>query len=77
MYIAGQLIGSPLFGWSADKFGRKTTVVLATFSYAAISIVMIFITNFPAFTILRFIGGAVRGVSDVFYPEENNIITAS
>ncbi|XP_055332211.1 organic cation/carnitine transporter 2-like [Paramacrobiotus metropolitanus] len=59
IYFLGQLIGS-FFNWTADVYGRKTTLLLATLLFTCLNTGLIFIADYVLFSILRFIVGFCR-----------------
>ena len=55
------IVGGFLFGWIADRFGRKPSYILFTAAYSLAAIVGSFLTNWDAFTVTRVIAGVAMG----------------
>ncbi|XP_055332957.1 organic anion transporter 3-like [Paramacrobiotus metropolitanus] len=68
IYFLGQIAGTPFFGWAADKFGRRITLLLSNLVYASLTAGLIFSRDFLSFAILRFcVGLATQGINSSFY----------
>lgn len=59
--FAGIMVGTMLFGWLGDRFGRRRTVLCGFLVLAAASIGTSFATSIPALVMLRFLTGAAIG----------------
>jgi MFS transporter, AAHS family, 4-hydroxybenzoate transporter len=67
----GLLVGSLVYGWIADHFGRRATIIFGVFNFAIPILLTIWVTNAIVFTvfgfqvsqlaILRFVGGIGMG----------------
>jgi MFS transporter, AAHS family, 4-hydroxybenzoate transporter len=57
----GLLVGSLVYGWIADRFGRRTTIIFGVFNFGLPILLTIWATNLTELTILRFIGGVGMG----------------
>lgn len=55
LWLAGILIGALVFGWAADRFGRRRLFVLTLLLYSTASFAAAFSVNFWMFLILRVI----------------------
>jgi len=57
----GLLVGSLIYGWIADHFGRRFTIIFGVFNFAIPILLTIWATNVTQLSILRFIGGVGMG----------------
>ncbi|HUK59921.1 MAG TPA: MFS transporter [Stellaceae bacterium] len=57
----GLLVGSLFYGWMADRFGRKFTIVFGTFNFGLPVLLTLWATNVQELMVLRFIGGMGMG----------------
>ncbi len=57
----GLLVGSLFYGWMADRFGRKFTIVFGTFNFGIPVLLTIWAANVEQLMVLRFIGGIGMG----------------
>lgn len=55
LWLAGILIGALVFGWAADRYGRRRLFVLTLLLYAIATFAAAFSVNFWMFLVLRFI----------------------
>lgn len=55
------IVGGFLFGWIADRFGRKPSYILFTATYSVAAIVGSTLTEFDAFVVTRVIAGIAMG----------------
>ncbi|MBY6681794.1 MFS transporter [Rhodococcus sp. BP-316] len=55
------IAGGFIFGWTADKWGRRPTYVAFTTIYGTLAILGAFLTNFELFTITRVVAGIAMG----------------
>jgi MFS family permease len=55
------IVGGFLFGWIADRYGRKPSYILFTASYSIAAIVGSTLSDFDAFVITRVIAGVAMG----------------
>jgi MFS transporter, putative metabolite:H+ symporter len=60
--FAGMFIGTLLFGWISDRFGRKTTFTYSLLWYSAATFIMAFSTSAQSIDLWRFIAGLGIGV---------------
>src|ERR1700677_2171110 len=51
------LIGSPLLGYLADRYGRKRVIVYASFYFGVMTAAAVLATNVQGLTLLRFLAG--------------------
>jgi MFS family permease len=62
-YMGGVFVGCIFFGWASDRFGRRTTMLVAAVIQTVSSIAAAFATNYIIFIFLRFcIAFSVSGV---------------
>ncbi|XP_001379831.4 solute carrier family 22 member 6-B-like [Monodelphis domestica] len=59
MYLAGQLLGSLVFGMLSDRFGRRKILMCTSLMIIITSTCVAFVPTFTAFVILRFFIGSV------------------
>jgi MFS transporter, AAHS family, 4-hydroxybenzoate transporter len=57
----GLLVGSLIYGWIADRFGRRFTIIFGVFNFAIPVLLTIWATTVTQLSILRFIGGIGMG----------------
>lgn len=57
----GLLVGSLTYGWIADRYGRRFTIILGTFNFAIPILLTVWATNINELAALRFIGGVGMG----------------
>ena len=57
----GLLVGSLIYGWIADRFGRRFTIIFGVFNFAIPVLLTIWVTSVTQLSILRFIGGIGMG----------------
>ncbi|MGV9798436.1 MFS transporter [Mycobacterium sp. NPDC003449] len=55
------IVGGFLFGWIADRFGRKPSYILFTGTYSVAAIVGSLLTDYDAFVVTRVIAGVAMG----------------
>ncbi|OQV24424.1 putative Solute carrier family 22 member 12 [Hypsibius exemplaris] len=68
IYFLGQMLSTPLFGWSADKFGRRPTLLLSNLLYTILTIGLVFSRDYTSFVLLRFFVGVARqGMNSSFF----------
>jgi MFS transporter, AAHS family, 4-hydroxybenzoate transporter len=65
--LLGSMVGAFAFGYLADRFGRKRTLVLCMILFGALNIGSAYATSIESFTLLRFLcgiglGGAIPNV---------------
>jgi len=63
-YMGGVFVGCLVFGWASDKFGRRTTMLVASVIQIVASIAAAFSVNYIMFIFLRFL--VAFSVSGVF-----------
>ena len=61
MALLGILIGSPLGGWAADKWGRKPLFMIDISLFVLASLAQFFTTSAEALMIIRFVMGIAIG----------------
>jgi MFS transporter, AAHS family, 4-hydroxybenzoate transporter len=61
MTFLGLLIGSLIYGWLGDRFGRKTTIIIGTFNYGIPVLLTIWASNVQELIVLRIVGGIGMG----------------
>jgi AAHS family 4-hydroxybenzoate transporter-like MFS transporter len=57
----GLLVGSLIYGWIADRFGRRATIIFGVFNFAIPILLTVWATNVTQLSILRFVGGVGMG----------------
>jgi len=57
LFYVGSLFGNVLFGFIADKYGRRTSFFILLFMEVTISIITCFSGNYTIFTVLRTLNG--------------------
>ena len=57
----GGLVSTFLLGWFAERFGRKTTIVIATAAFSVASLLCAFAWNFTSLFVLRGLQGLGGG----------------
>lgn len=68
VFFAGLLLGVFCMGYSADRFGRKPTIITATLVMVAIGTILPFMPNIEGFLVLRFIHGFTKmGVFTIIF----------
>lgn len=55
------IVGGFLFGWIADRFGRKPSYILFTASYSIAAIIGSTLSDFDTFVVTRVIAGVAMG----------------
>ena len=55
--LLGGLFGPPLFGYLADRFGRKTAVILGAFFFGLFTLAQVWANSLGSMMVLRFIAG--------------------
>ncbi|HLI20117.1 MAG TPA: MFS transporter [Stellaceae bacterium] len=69
----GMTLGSPLFGWLSEIYGRKPVMVWTTGGFGALSIAAAFAWNYDSLLVIRLIEGLALGgqvpVSNALYSE--------
>jgi MFS family permease len=60
-YLAGAVLGALLFGWLADRYGRKPLFMVTLGLYLSATALSGLAPNFTCFTIFRFLTGAGIG----------------
>ena len=59
--FVGLLVGSLIYGWIADRFGRRFTIILGVFNFAVPILLTVWATTVTQLSILRFVGGIGMG----------------
>jgi AAHS family 4-hydroxybenzoate transporter-like MFS transporter len=59
--IVGTLVGGFIFGYLADRIGRRAAIILATATFGALTLCLAFAHNYVAFMVLRFLNGIALG----------------
>jgi AAHS family 4-hydroxybenzoate transporter-like MFS transporter len=59
--FVGLLVGSLTYGWIADHFGRRFTIILGTFNFGIPVLLTIWVSSVEQLAVLRFIGGIGMG----------------
>ena len=57
IYMSAMLVGSFVYGYLADKLGRRPASIMALFNVASGLLATAFMEDYISFTILRFITG--------------------
>lgn len=57
----GMMIGAPIGGWLAEKFGRRPILILAIGGFGLLSIASAFAWDFSSLLIIRFVEGLALG----------------
>ena len=57
----GLLVGSLSYGWIADRYGRRFTIILGTFNFGIPILLTVWATSINELAALRFIGGVGMG----------------
>ena len=57
IYFSGVMVGALIYGFFADKYGRKRTLAIAQLSGGILSFGIFIFRNYYAFVILRFFVG--------------------
>ena len=57
MYFAGAIIGTLMFGWILDHFGRFWTLMASNVNIMIMGIATPFASDFVSFTVIRFLTG--------------------
>lgn len=57
----GLLVGSLTYGWIADRYGRRFTIILGTFNFGIPILLTVWVTSINELAALRFIGGVGMG----------------
>jgi len=57
----GLLIGSLTYGWVADRFGRRFTIIFGVFNFGIPILLTVWATSVTQLAVLRFIGGVGMG----------------
>src|SRR3546814_14184411 len=60
-YVLGAVLGALLFGWLADRFGRKRLFTITLLLYLLATTATAFAPNFAVFALCRFLTGAGIG----------------
>ena len=55
--LLGGLFGPPIFGYLADRYGRKNTVIWGAFFFGAFTLAQVWANSLGSMTALRFIAG--------------------
>jgi AAHS family 4-hydroxybenzoate transporter-like MFS transporter len=64
----GLLVGSLFYGWLADRFGRKFTIVFGTFNFAIPVLLTVWVSSIEQLALLRFVAGiGMGGVVPIAY----------
>ncbi len=61
MQSIASIAGGFLFGWIADRWGRRPTYVAFTSIYGVLAVVGAFLNSFEAFTVTRVLAGVAMG----------------
>jgi MFS transporter, putative metabolite:H+ symporter len=81
--FAGGAVGAPIFGWFADRHGRRRALQTALVVLAASSFAVAFSPNMTWMTLLRFVSGLALGgyppltaafLSDVMPPKQRGVL---
>ncbi len=59
--IAGALFGGFLFGFMGDRIGRRPTILAATVSFGALTLLLSQADGYWGFIVLRFLNGLALG----------------
>ncbi len=59
--VFGILIGSFLFGYLADKFGRRRAIIFAVLTFSVFTLSLVFAKNYEEWLVLRFVAGIGLG----------------
>jgi AAHS family 4-hydroxybenzoate transporter-like MFS transporter len=59
--VWGLLGGGFLFGYIADRIGRRPAIILATTCFSTLTLLLAFARNLPEFLVLRFLNGLALG----------------
>src|SRR3954468_23331541 len=59
--FVGILIGSLLFGYIGDKFGRKTGAIVGVLAYSIPALLTVFATSLDQLAVFRFLSGLAMG----------------
>jgi AAHS family 4-hydroxybenzoate transporter-like MFS transporter len=59
--LAGSILGTPIFGWIGDRYGRKPGIILALLCIGVCTFATTFATSLDELFILRFLTGAGFG----------------
>ncbi|HEX4112812.1 MAG TPA: MFS transporter [Stellaceae bacterium] len=57
----GLLVGSLLYGWIADRFGRRFTIIFGVFNFGIPILLTVWAANVTQLAVLRFVGGIGMG----------------
>jgi MFS transporter, AAHS family, 4-hydroxybenzoate transporter len=57
----GLLVGSLVYGWIADHWGRRFTIIFGVFNFGIPILLTVWATNITELAVLRFIGGVGMG----------------
>ncbi len=66
--LAGALVGSAFAGYSTDRWGRRTVLLAAGFSFGLFSVLSGSAFNLVSFSVARFFVGACIGVTSLVTP---------
>lgn len=57
----GLLVGSLIYGWIGDHFGRRFTIILGTLNFGIPVLLTVWVSSLTQLALLRFIGGVGMG----------------
>jgi AAHS family 4-hydroxybenzoate transporter-like MFS transporter len=68
--LFGSFVGALSFGWAGDRFGRKSTLMLAVLIFGSVTLATPFTNSIESLTLVRFLtglglGGALPGIISI------------
>ncbi|MCL1077611.1 Bcr/CflA family efflux MFS transporter [Parashewanella spongiae] len=67
-YLAGYALGMLIFGYLADKFGRRPLVILGLTGFSIVSLLISYSSDINSFFILRFLQALIGAAATVVVP---------